>query len=235
MVGDGATALQTANKLPQIMSDEVAAEIPWVQVIKAAPYFAHAQFSPAETTLRIPDPGEQFPYVRAMWHYARGVAHAARGDVKAAREDAVAITVIRDRTDFTQMTSAGVPAPDIVRLANWVVDGRVAQAEGDYATAAAAFRDAVAIQDGLPYMEPPYWYYPVRQSLGAVLLQDGKPTEAEGMFREALREHPNSAWALFGLKEAQRAQGNVTAAAATQRQLDTIWEGNRREITLSML
>jgi tetratricopeptide (TPR) repeat protein len=170
-----------------------------------------------------------------MWHYARGVAHAARGDVKAARAEAEAVRAIANGSDFTQMTSAGVPAPDIVRLANRVVDGRVAQAEGDYDNAAAAFRDAVAIQDGLPYMEPPYWYYPVRQSLGAVLLQAGRPMEAERMFREALREHPNSAWTLFGLKEAQRAQGNATAAAATQRQLDTIWEGDRREITLSML
>ena len=133
------------------------------------------------------------------------------------------------------MTSAGVPAPDIVRLASRVVDGRISQAEGDYDTAAAAFRDAAAIQDGLPYTEPPYWYYPVRQTLGAVLLQAGKPAEAEGMFREALRQHPNSAWALFGLKEAQREQGDAAAAAATQRQLDALWEGNRREITLSML
>jgi tetratricopeptide (TPR) repeat protein len=235
MVGDGPTALAAADKLPRIMSDEVSAEVPWVQVIKAAPYFANAQFSPPETTLSIPDPGEQFPYVRAMWHYARGVAHAARGDVKAAREEAVAISRIGDGTDFTQMTSAGVPAPDIIRLASRVVDGRISQAEGDYAAAAAAFRDAAAIQDGLPYTEPPYWYYPVRQTLGAVLLQAGKPAEAEGMFREALRQHPNSAWALFGLKEAQREQGDAAAAAATQRQLDALWEGNRRGITLSML
>jgi tetratricopeptide (TPR) repeat protein len=235
MVGDGPTALAAADKLPRIMSDEVSAEVPWVQVIKGAPYLANAQFSAAETTLSIPDPGEQFPYVRAMWHYARGVAHAARGEVNAAREEAVAISRIGGGTDFTQMTSAGVPAPSIVRLASRVVDGRVAQAEGDYETAAVAFRDAAAIQDGLPYTEPPYWYYPVRQSLGAVLLQAGKPAEAEGMFREALREHPNNAWALYGLKEAQGAQGNTAAAAETQRQLDALWEGNRREITLSML
>jgi tetratricopeptide (TPR) repeat protein len=235
MVGDGPTALAAADKLPRIMSDEVSAEIPWVQVIKTAPYFAHAQFSPAETTLSMPDPGDRFPYVRAMWHYARGVAYAARGNAQAARSEAMTITRIGDRSDFTQMTSAGVPAPDIVRLASRVVDGRVAQAEGDYDAAAAAFRDAVAIQDGLPYTEPPYWYYPVRQSLGAVLLQAGKPAEAEGMFREALREHPNGAWALFGLREAQRAQGNAAAVAETQRQLDAVWEGDRREITLSML
>ena len=40
-----------------------------------------------------PDPGEQFPYVRAMWHYVRGVAHAARGDAKAARQEVVAIRI----------------------------------------------------------------------------------------------------------------------------------------------
>ena len=235
MIGDAATALAAADKLPRIMSNEVAAEVPWVQVIKTAPYFAHAQFSPAETTLGIPDPGDQFPYVRAMWRYARGVAHATRGDVQAARAEAVAIKRIGDTTSFPEMTSAGVPAPDVVRLASRVVEGRVAQAEGDYHAAAAAFRDAVAIQDGLPYMEPPYWYYPVRQSLGAVLLQAGLPAEAEGMFREALRQYPNSVWALFGLKEAQRAQGDATGAAATQRQLDALWAGDRREITLSML
>jgi tetratricopeptide (TPR) repeat protein len=148
-----------------------------------------------------------------MWHYARGVAHAARGDVRAAREQALAIAGIGERTDFTQMTSAGVPAPDIVRLATRVVDGRAAQAERDYDAAAAAFRDAAAIQDGLPYTEPPYWYYPVRQSL---LLQAGKPTEAEEMFRAALRQYPNSAWALYGLREAQAARGDTASAAATQ-------------------
>ena len=61
------------------------------------------------------------------------------------------------------------------------------------------------------------------------------PAEAEGMFRDALRQYPNSAWALYGLKEAQRAQGNASAAAATQRQLDAVWDGSPREVTLSML
>jgi tetratricopeptide (TPR) repeat protein len=235
MVGDGPTALAAADKLPRIMSDQVSAEIPWVQVIKAAPYFAHAQFSPPETTLSIPDPGPQFPYVRAMWHYARGVAHAARSEAQAAREEAMAINRIGERTNFTQMTSAGVPAPDVVRLASRVIDGRAAQAEGDHDVAAAAFRDAAAIQDRLPYTEPPYWYYPVRQSLGAVLLQAGKPLEAEGMFREALRQYPNGAWALYGLKEAQTAQGDTAAAAVTQRQLDALWQGEQRQVSLSML
>jgi tetratricopeptide (TPR) repeat protein len=235
MVGDGSTALAAAEKLPQIMSDEVSAEMPWVQVIKAAPYFVHAQFSPPETTLSVPDPGEHFPYVRAMWHYARGVAHAARGEAKAARAESSAIDTIGKRSDFTAMTSAGVPIPDLLQLARRIVDGRVAQAERDDVAAAAAFRDAAAIQDRLPYTEPPYWYYPVRQSLGAVLLQAGKPAEAETMFRNALSQYPNSAWALYGLQQAQAAQGDEARAAETKQKLDAIWGSERRALPLSVL
>ena len=148
--------------------------------------------------------------------------------------EAEAVRRDRDRSDFTQMTSAGVPAPDIVRLASRVVDGRVAQAEGDYDNAAAAFRDAVAIQDGLPCMEPPYWYYRFASRSGRCCCRPAGPWRLTHVPR-GVREHPNSAWALFGLKEAQRAQGNATAAAQRSGNSIPIWEGGRREITLSML
>src|SRR5215471_126216 len=76
MAGDGATVIQSADKLSEVVSDAAAKNIAWVQPIKAAPYFAHAQFSDANTILSLPAPGEDFPYVRAMWHYARAVGLA---------------------------------------------------------------------------------------------------------------------------------------------------------------
>jgi hypothetical protein len=74
MAGDGRTAVETATKLQATVSDEAARTIAWVQPIKVAPYFAHSQFSPPETILAIPDPGDDLPFVKAMWHYARGIA-----------------------------------------------------------------------------------------------------------------------------------------------------------------
>ena len=73
------------------MSDAAAKNIAWVQPIKAAPYFAHAQFSDAKTILGLPDPGEEFPYVQAMWHYARAVGLAGAGDVTRAQAEVDAI------------------------------------------------------------------------------------------------------------------------------------------------
>jgi tetratricopeptide (TPR) repeat protein len=235
MAGDGSTALAAAGKLPGVLSDDVAAEIPWVQLIKAAPYFAHAQFSEPETTLAVADPGDRFPYVRAMWHYARGVAHAAAGETKAAKAEADAIEAIASKTDFKGLVEGGVPAPDLLRLARLVVAGRIAQAEGKQEAAVAAFQEAAAIEQGLPYLEPPFWYYPVDQSLGAALLQAGRAKEAEAAFRRALERYPGNAWALYGLREAARLQGDANTAAEADRSLQEKWLGPKTEPQLSRL
>ncbi len=186
MAGDAKTALVASRKLPGLLSDSVTAAVPWVQMIEAAPYFAHAQFSDPAITLREPDPGNRFPYVKAMWHYARGVALAARGDTNAARREADAIAVIGKDEDISALDAGGVPASELLRLARRVVAGRIAQAEHNYERAVGEFRQAVKIQDSLFYMEPPFWYYPVSQSLGAALLQADRFTDAETVFRESL-------------------------------------------------
>jgi tetratricopeptide (TPR) repeat protein len=170
-----------------------------------------------------------------MWHYARGVAQAARGDIEAARTEDEAIAAIANEHDFSEMVAGGVPAPALLDLARWVIAGRMAQAKADFAAAVTAFREAAAIQDDLPYTEPPYWYYPVRQSLGAALVQQGRPDEAERMFRKALEQSPNNAWALYGLREALQVQGNAAAVAELDRRLDTAWVGKRDDLSLSRL
>src|SRR5262245_50763850 len=75
MAGDGPTVIAAAEKLHGLIPDEVARGIALVQPIKAAPYFAHALFSPSATVMALPDPGDAIPYVKAMWHYARGIAY----------------------------------------------------------------------------------------------------------------------------------------------------------------
>lgn len=235
MAGDGATALAAAEKLPGVLSDDVAARVPWVQLIKAAPYFAHAQFSEPEVTLALPDPGDRFPYVQAMWHYARGVAYAAAGEAGAAQAEADAIARIGEESDFRPLIEGGVPAVDLLRLARLTVAGRIAQAQGNAGNAIAAFEEAAAIDRALPYLEPPFWYYPVDQSLGAALLQAGRVAEAEAAFRSALARYPGNAWALYGLREAARHKGDRLAAAEADRLLKEKWLGAEDGLALSRL
>ena len=83
-----------------------------------------------------------------------------------------------------------------------------------YAEAAQLYREAVAIEDKIPYMEPPFWYYPVHQSLGAALYRAGKYEDARDAFITALAQSPNNGWALYGLAPSERALGRPVRGGA---------------------
>jgi tetratricopeptide (TPR) repeat protein len=235
MAGDGNAAISAAEKLAQVVSDEAARTIAWVQPIKAAPYFAHAQFSEPQRVLALPDPGNELPYVKGLWHYARGVASASAGDIEQAKQELARVRDIADSTDWTVLTTSGVPATDVLSIAQHVVQGRIDQAEGDLRAAATAFEQAVAVEDKLAYMEPPFWYYPVRQSLGAVLVQLGALDRAEEAFRTSLARAPNNGWSLYGLQEVYRKRGDDKSARAIERRLAQAWAGTRQQLSLKRL
>ncbi|HMA12422.1 MAG TPA: hypothetical protein VKO83_11075, partial [Steroidobacteraceae bacterium] len=225
MAGDGESAITAAEKLARVVSVDAGRSIAWVQPILVAPYFAHAQFSPPDATLALPDPGDELPYVKAMWHYARGVAHAWRGEHAAARSEVEAMRRLAQDSDFSALVGGGVPAPDVIELGQHVVLGRIAQAGSDWPRAIAEFEQAVALEDKLAYSEPPYWYYPVRQSLGAVLLAAGRLDDAEATFRQSLLRARNNGWALYGLAETYRRLDKPRDAAAARKQFAQAWAG----------
>jgi tetratricopeptide (TPR) repeat protein len=235
MAGDGKAAVAAAEKLARVVTGEAARAIPWVQPIKAASYFAHAQFSAPRTILALGEPGDDLPFVKAMWHYARGVAYAGQKNVAAAQGEAEAIARIKAGTDFAALVAGGVPVPDVLDLARHVVLARVALAEDKLEAARAAFEQAATLQDQLPYSEPPHWYYPVRQSLGAVLVRLGQLDAAEEVFRASLVRAPNNGWALYGLGEVYRRNGRTDALAEVKRRLDRAWAGDRRRLDLARL
>ena len=234
MAGDGASAVAAAEKLARIVTADAARAIPMAQPVAVAHYFAHAQFSAPATVLALPAPGDDLPFVKAMWHYARGVAYAADKKVSAARDEAAAIARLKT-SDFSALTVALIPAPDVLDLARQVVLARIALAEDQLPAARAAFEQAVAIQDRLNYSEPPYWYYPVGQSLAAVLLRLGELNAAEDAFRASLAKAPNNGWALYGLSEVYRRMGRADAVAEVTRRLDDAWAGDRSALELGRL
>jgi tetratricopeptide (TPR) repeat protein len=173
--------------------------------------------------------------VDGLWHYARGVALAAKGEHAAAEAEAEAIAALSRDTDWAPLVAGGLPAPDVLAIAREVVLGRIAQATGDAAAAIAAFDRAAVIEDRLFYMEPPFWYYPVRQSLGAARLMAGDAEGAEEAFRASLVKAPNNGWALYGLMQAQTRRGAAEAARETSRSLEQAWAGDRNVLNLDRL
>ncbi|HKA43015.1 MAG TPA: hypothetical protein VKF40_13590 [Burkholderiales bacterium] len=234
MAGDASSVIESAGKLSKLIPEEAAKEILILQPVKAAPYFAHARFSDAATVLALPDPGPAFPYVQAVWRYARGVALAQRGDPAAARELAEIERIVAS-TDFKPFAEWKIPAKDVAQLAGHVLRGRIAQAKGDLDGAVRELQAAVKLEDSLPYMEPPYWYYPARQTLGALLVLKGEPTEAREAFAASLARTPNNAWALYGLEQAYKREGKPREARAVEERFLRAWVGDRKRLDLATL
>ena len=235
LLGDAKTVLAEADKLDQFLTNDVANAIPIVQPVKAAPWFAWAQYAEPDTILAKAEPAGAPAYVKAIWHYARGTAFAAKKDVAAAIGEADAIKAIAEQTDWSVHEASGIPARPVLDVAESVVRARVAQAGNDQDAAIAMFRKAAASEDTIPYMEPPFWYYPVRQSLGAALLQTGHAEEAAKEFEAALEHARGSAWALYGLKEAAKARGDAAAEAKAAEDLAKAWRGDPAMLTLGRL
>ena len=212
MAGHRDAALAAGEKLAGLVPDDVAQVVALAQPIKQAPYFIHAQFSDPHSILALAEPSGKLPFVVGAWRYARGVAFSLMGKAAEAEQEADAIRAIAS-VDLSILEQAQIPARGVLEIAEKVVRAKAAAARGDLVKARELAEAAVSAQDRLPYMEPPYWYVPVDQTLGAILLKSGSPREAAAAFRAACGKAPNSAWAIYGLMQAETAAGDSQAAA----------------------
>lgn len=235
MAGDMPTAISEAQRLRKVLHPATSARFAWIQAIDAAPYLAMAQFATPAEILALPAADPRLPYAAAMRHYARAVAHAQQRDRAGVEAELAALEALKASDAFADMIAQGVPAPDLLGLAAAVARGRLAYAEGDYEQAASHYRTAIALEAKVPYQEPPYWYYPVSQSLGAALLKAGKPADAAAAFRAAIAQAPSNGWALYGLAEAEAAQGHGPEAAAARAALRRAWAGDPKWLRLERL
>ncbi|WP_298165729.1 hypothetical protein [Novosphingobium sp.] len=233
--GDLGLAVAQARKLMRIIPEDKAVELGWIQAVVAAPSFAFAQGGTPAQILALPKPTARLPYVLAMWHYARGVAFARINRPAALEAELKAMDQLTADPGIKVLEGTGVPGTDLIHLAQHVMRGRMAFVRGDFTAAAEAYRKAQAIEGTIPYQEPPYWYYPVGQSLGAALLAGGKAAEARDAFHQALLVAPGNGWALWGLAQSEAALGHKLEARAAEAALGRAWLGDRRLLTLERL
>ena len=205
-----------------------------MQAIRTAPFTAQAQFGDRKSMESLKRPADDFPFLQGFWHYARGVTLAQNGDIAGARAEAKAIDDLTAKADFSMLEKQFLPAKTVMGIASDVLEARIAQGEKDYAKAETHLRKAIEQEAAIPYTEPPFWYYPVSQTLGAVQLQQGKAKEAADTFQQTLSKTPRNAWALWGLMEAQAKTGDA-AHKDTEASFAKAWLGDRALLVLDRL
>jgi tetratricopeptide (TPR) repeat protein len=235
MSGRSATAVSAARNIVESVPEEYMREQPaLVDPFMGATYDALKRFGRWDEILAEPAPPEILPISTAMWRFSRAVALAAKGDVAGARREQAEFRAAEARVPGEAIMMLN-KAHDVLAVADEMLAGEIAYREGKTDEAVASLRRAIEREDALMYMEPPEWIQPVRHTLGAVLLDDGRYTEAEEVYRADLRKWPNNGWSLYGLLRALEGQGREEEAKRVEEQFEQAWARADVEIESSCL
>tara|TARA_B110000444_G_scaffold233282_2_gene242678 strand:+ start:573 stop:2261 length:1689 start_codon:yes stop_codon:yes gene_type:complete len=230
MQGQSELSLKSARRVVENVRIEQVEQFPTIQFFRTVPMLSLVRFARWEEILSEPEPHAPFAFARAIWHYGRGVAYASMENKESALNELAAIERLEPEVDDIFMGNV-YPAKSLIGVAKSLLRGEIAFRSGAMAAAVTSFEEAVAMQDALPYTEPPFWYYPTRQSLGAALLADGRAAEAQLVFEADLEQYPMNGWSLYGLTEALTAQGLTAPAEAARQRFETVWQFS--DVTLS--
>ena len=235
MQGQSALSIESARRVVENVRVEQVKAFPTIEFFRTVPLLSLVRFAKWDDILTEPQPNEEFMFARSVWHYARGVAFAAKGQPEDAKAELAMLEPLKDDVSVLFLDSRDYPGSALVGIAIHLLEGEIAYRGSEFDQAVSHFEQAVAAQDLLPYTEPPFWYYPTRQSLGAALAASGKHAEAEAVFRKDLKQYPHNGWSMFGLAQSLTAQGKIEEAAKAKMHFETIWQFADVELTASIL
>jgi tetratricopeptide (TPR) repeat protein len=224
--GNYAEAKRNADLLSAHVAPAVK-DVPPLEAFMTVPIAVDVRFHRWDDILKMPAPGESFKTLTVFWHYARGLALAGTGKVSDAEREYKMVAEAEKQTppDLVFAMPINNKTKDILKIAENYLGAKIALAKKDPAAVIGMLQEAVRIQDTLNYDEPPDWFFPVRESLGAAMLMNSDAAGAEKVFRADLQKNPRNPRSLFGLQEALKAQGREYDAGYVEQEFKASWKG----------
>jgi len=229
-----------ARKSADLLAANVGPNVkgmPPLEGFMTIPMAVEIRFHHWNEILKMPAPDSSMKTTTVFWHFGRGLALAGTGKVTEAEAEYKIVSEAEAATppDVIFQMPINNKAKDIMKIAENVLGAKLAVAKKDNAAAISLLREAVAIQDKLNYGEPPDWFYPVRESLGGVLLMSGDSAGAEKVFREDLERNPRNPRSLWGLHQALLLQKRDYDAGFVQKQFEASWKGGAQALRVEDL
>jgi len=235
MDGRGQLAIDNARKVAAKVPNEALKEMPLLAGFAVVPYYALTRFGRWDEMLKEQAPPADNLYMTGMWHYARGQAFLGKGKLAEAEKELAEVKRIAMDPALDFKLFSPNPAVAIFSIAPEVLGGEIAAAKKNYDEAISHLEKAVRLEDSLVYTEPSEWHYPPRHALGAILIEAGRPREAETIYWEDLRRNRENGWALYGLTKALEAQGKTEQAALIKQRFERAWSRADVKLTSSRM
>jgi tetratricopeptide (TPR) repeat protein len=220
--GRSTEAMEKARHLKDIVPVEMLQMMPGFDIFYGEPDFFMVQFERWDEILAEPPPPAVFPFLRALRHWSRGMAFAGKGQLDQAAVEAESLTAVQISLP-EDMVEGFNSARGLLDIASHMLAGHMAGKKGDWKAAVTHFEQAVKLEDGLRYDEPPDWLAHTRWTLGPALIKAGRAADAERVCREDLKVHPNNGWSLHCLAASLRAQGKKSEADKAEASFKKAW------------
>lgn len=196
--------------------------------------FVLLRFHRWQELLNLPPFQEQMKVSNALWHFGRAMAFSSLGDTENAQKEQNLFLETKSKIPLS--TKYGYNKADhIFVIAEYQLNAKIAEMKGADTDAIGWLRKAIDVQDQLYYNEPPDWYFPIRESLGGLLLRSKRYPEAELILKDDLEKHPRNGRALFGLWKSLQAQSKWTDAFWIKRELDKAWKYSTTSLNIDDL
>jgi tetratricopeptide (TPR) repeat protein len=234
--GNSKTAIYAALRTAKIPPDSLmdCCGLQTLQHFNLIPLYAYVTFGRWKDILNYPEPKDTRPYQIGIWHYARGMAFTGMNNLSEAEKELASLNKLKDIKSVDDFDIWGInSAGSLLKIAAEVLAGEIAAKGKKYNLSIEHLKNAARIEDALRYDEPPTWFYPTRNSLGAVLIDAGKYSEAQKVYEEDLKEYPENGWALFGLHTALMKQNKNVEAAAVEKRFKEAWKYSDIKLTSS--
>ena len=211
--------------------------MPPLEGFMTIPMAVDLRFHQWDDILKMPAPDPSMQTTTVFWHFARGMALAGTGKTSEAEAEYGIVAEAEKKTppDVVFTMPINNKAKDIIKIAENVLGAKIAVTKKDNSSAVSMLKEAVAVQDKLNYGEPPDWFFPVRESLGAVMLMNGDASGAEQVFRADLDRNPRNPRSLYGLEQALKAQGRDYDAGFVEKEFNAAWKGGGNSLKMEDL
>ncbi len=223
------SARKVSTKIPEGLEGDGLALF---ETFMGQPIFTMVRFGRWGEMLAEPAPVADARFLTGTWHYGRALAHLHSDNRRDAKKELRRLEAIRSEVGTRDEYVIGFStAEKLLTIAVLIVRAELDVDRGRFEDGIAQLARAVRIEDSLLYNEPPDWYFPVRHFLGAALLDAGRPAEAEVVYWQDLRKHPENGFALFGLERSLRAQNKLDLALDIGKRFTTAW--SEADVTLT--
>ncbi len=203
---------------------------------RVQPIFVMVRFGKWQQILDMPKPFVKAQFLTGMWHYGRTMAYINMGQMEKAEAELALLQ------DFAAKFKDGLPGynvvgmfvqGDLLAIANELASGEMAAKKGEYEKAIFHMSTATRLEDSNMYTEPAAWNFPTRHFLGALLLENNRPKEAEVVYWNDLKHNPNNAYSYYGLSQSLSAQGKDAQAAEYMAKYEEEWKYSDVKLTRS--